>query len=134
MCKIIAAIISVLGAAGLAYLFGIAKERRSAKQEFAAAIAPVRERIETDKNPTAVRAETIGALTGPYHQFRFRVCKSRRAEVELAWKKYRDLSETDLAPRQLEWKDGPQLPMDGGYKEVRERIILALDRILKCTR
>ena len=111
------------------------RERRRDRQQFAAVIGPVRERIELSDNPAAKRAETLDSLVGPYHQYRFRLRDSQRPALERAWKKYRDMPDDQLAPRAFEPdpKTVVREPKDP-YMEARHRILSLLDDLLKFTK
>src|SRR5437762_12295885 len=111
------------------------RERRRDRQEFASAIGAVRERIELATNPSAKRAETLDALIGPYHQFRFRVCRSHRPALEQAWKNYRDMPEDQLAPRAFDSDPATMVRLrKDDYEEARHTILSLLDGLLEFTR
>lgn len=131
-------ITGVIGA-GIAGLIGWYFYRRGeltrAKQEFAAVVAPIRERVELAQDPSAVRADTLQDLAGPHHQFRFRLGGRHRKKLEQAWQQYRDLPKSDLGPRLFE--STPQDPLKAPadpYAQPRQKILRLLDKLLEFTK
>ena len=131
--------ITVLGgliAAGVGYGFAVLTDRRKSKQEFAASFGLIRERVELSENPTEVRAQTMESLIGPYHQFRWRLSRRRRPALEQTWKKYRDMTEQQLAPKAFDFGQEHRVlvqPQDE-YEAPRRLILARLDDLLEFTK